>query len=181
MLRQGASVEKLRLGLKQVRGSSFGMDTGNEIFLLVDGDYAVAAHDGPDAGQVGMPVLEIEGGDLQIVLGAHHAGGLQAEDAARGVGGVSVRVGCAAGDEEGDAAADFIGFVEERPGHGAVDAEDGLVVFAMDVGKGDAMERRHDEFEKIEDAAGFVAGLKEGDAYLADADRFVHSHLRVGA
>jgi hypothetical protein len=40
------------------------------------------------------------------------------------------------------------------------------------------MESRHDEFEEIEDAAGFVAGLKEGDTHLADADRFVHSLLR---
>jgi hypothetical protein len=151
---------------------------GDEIFLLVDGDYAVAAHDGPDASQVGMPALEIEGGDFEVILGAHHAGSLQAEDAAGGVGGVSVRVWRAAGDEKGDAAANFVRFVVERPSQGPIDAEDGLVVFAVKVGKRDAMESRHDEFEKIEDAAGFVAGLKESNAHLADGDRFVHSHLR---
>ena len=36
-----------------VRSSWFGLE-GDEIFLLVDGDYAVTAHDGPNAGQVRM-------------------------------------------------------------------------------------------------------------------------------
>jgi hypothetical protein len=151
---------------------------GDEIFLLVDRDYAVAAHYGPDASQVGMLVFEIEGGDFEVVLGAEDAGGLEAQDAGGEVRAVGVGVGRAAWDEEGNAAADLSGGVAESPGHDAIDAEDRLVVFAMNMGKGDAGEGRDGEFEQIEGATGFVAGLKEGDAHLADADRFVHSHLQ---
>jgi hypothetical protein len=116
------------------------LDGRNEIFLLGDRDYAVTAHDGADAGQVGMTAVAIEGGDFEVILGTHYAGGLEAEDAGRGVHVVGVGVGCAAGDEKGDAAADFAGFVVEGPGHGAIDAEDSFVVFAMEVRKRDASE-----------------------------------------
>src|SRR5258708_37467459 len=176
---QGSSTETRRLAWRQVRASSFWLE-GEEVFLLVDGDYAVAAHDGAEAGQVRMAAAVIEGGDFEVVLGADHARGLQAEHAAGGVGGVSVRVWRAAGDEEGDAAADFGGLAGEGPGRGAVDAEGGLVGFAMDVGERDGMESRHCEFEEVEDAAGFVAGLLLGGTPLSRRGLFVVSFLPSG-
>ena len=75
-----------------MRSSSFGLD-GGEIFFLGDGDYAVTAHDGADAGEVGMGACAIEGGDFEIVFGTQNAGCLEAEYAGRGVGGVGVGVG----------------------------------------------------------------------------------------
>jgi hypothetical protein len=175
-LLQGGSAEK-RFGWKRVRSSSFRED-GDEIFLLGDGDYAVTAHDGADGYQVWLMVVAEEYGDFEEILGAHDAGGLEAEDAGGGVGEIGKEVGRATGYEEGGAATDLSGLVEESPGHGAINAEDGLIVFAMKVGKGDASERGNGDFEEIENTTGFVAGLEEGDAHLADADRVVHSHLQ---
>jgi hypothetical protein len=99
---------------------------------------------------------------------------LEAKDAGSGVVAVLVEVGYAARDEENSTFADRCGLVAEGPGHVAVEAEDGLVVLAMDVGHGDVNERRDGEFEEIEDAAGLVAGFVEGNAHRADANGFVH-------
>jgi hypothetical protein len=154
------------------------LSEGDEVSLFVDGDYAVAGHDGSDAGQVVMTVVEVKGGQFEVVLWADHTGSMEAENSRRGVGVVGVEVGCATGDDKGDAAADLVRLATEGPGHGAVDAADGLIVAAMDVRKRDAREWRQGEFEEVEGAKGFMAGLKKGDAYLADADRFVHSLLR---
>jgi hypothetical protein len=121
-----------------------------------------------------MTVREKEGGDFEVVLGPEDAGSMEAEESRRGVSIVGVEVGCAAGDDKGDAAADFVRLVMQGPGHGAVDAADGLVEVAMDVRKRDASEWREGEFDEVEGAEGFMAGLKKGDACLADADCFVH-------
>jgi hypothetical protein len=121
-----------------------------------------------------MKTCAIKGGDFEIVLWAHHARGLEAEDASGIVGVVGVNVGRAAGDEKGDSTADFDGLIVEDPGHGAIDTEDGFVVFAMDMGNGVAGEGRNGEFKEIESAVGFVSSFEKSDAHLADADCLVH-------
>jgi hypothetical protein len=103
---------------------------------------------------------------------------MEAEDASGGVGEVGKEVGRATGYEEGGAATDLSGLVEEGPGHGAVDAEDGLIVLAVEMGKRNAGVGRDGDFEEIAGPAGFVARLEEGNAHLADADSIVHANLR---
>jgi hypothetical protein len=87
---------------------------------------------------------------------------------------ILVEVGYAARNEEDTALVDGDGLVVEGPGHVSIEAEDGLVVLAMDVRHGDVDERRDGEFEEIEDTFGLMARFEEGDAHSADTDGFVH-------
>ena len=78
-------------------------------------------------------------------------------------------------DEELFAGADLDGFAIDEPGGDAVDADDGLVVVAVEVRDGQVGELGGDgDFEEIEEILGFVTALQEGDGYLAYADGLVN-------
>src|SRR5580692_1963494 len=166
-----------RCGAREVwRASGFGAD-GGEVLVVGDGNDAVAVHGRGDAGEVGDSVLGVEAGEFLVVLRTHDAGGLKTEDAGGGVMAVLVEMRYASGDEEDAAAGDGCGLVEEGPGHVSVEAEDGLVIVAMNVRHGHVDEGRNGEFEEIEDTSGFVACLVEGDGHGADANCSVHELL----
>ncbi len=59
------------------------------------------------------------------------------------------------------------------------DAEDGLVVLAMDVRERKASVGRDGQLEEIEGAVGLVAGLDEGDAHFAYTDGSVQESLSL--
>ena len=154
-------------------GSGCGADWG-EVLIVGNRDDAVSAHGCGDTGDICDSVLAVETGDFLVILGAHDARGLKAEDAGRGVVAILIEVRNAAWDVENNAFADWVGFVSEGPGHVTVDTEDGFVVFAVNMRNSDVDEGRDSEFEEVEDTASFVASLEEGDAHCAASNRFVH-------
>ena len=135
--------------------------------------YAIPVHDLSDGGEIGSAGL-IKGGDLTVVLRAHHAGSLQAKDTRDLVMQVREEVRCSAWNRETFSWMNEKNLAVHCPGRDAVHPEDPLVIVKVRVGNDDTGGGRNGELKDIQRIRSFVACLEERDIHPAHMDGLVH-------